>query len=49
MKETANEVAAFTREQWHALEQGGSITVQGQALAKEDVLVSRTARGTAHS
>ncbi len=45
MKEAAAEVAAFTREQWNALEQGGVLTVQGQVLSKEDVLVSRTARG----
>ncbi len=45
MKEAAAEVAAFTREQWNVLEQGGAVTVQGQQVMKEDVLVSRTARG----
>ena len=45
MKEAAAEVAAFTREQWNVLEQGGAIEVQGQQVMKEDVLVSRTARG----
>ena len=45
MKEAAAEVAAFTRAQWHSLEQGGVLTVQGQPVTREDVLVSRTARG----
>ena len=45
MKDAANEVAAFTREQWSALERGETLTVQGQPLTKEDVLVSRAARG----
>jgi isoleucyl-tRNA synthetase len=45
MKAAAAEVAAFTRAQYAALERGEAVTVQGQALTLEDVLVSRTARG----
>jgi isoleucyl-tRNA synthetase len=45
MKDAANEVAAFTRDQWNALEKGETLTVQGQPVTKEDVLVTRTARG----
>jgi isoleucyl-tRNA synthetase len=45
MKEAAAEVALLTREQWASLERGESLTVLGQSLTKEDVLVSRTARG----
>ncbi len=45
MKDAANEVAAFTREQWSALERGETLTVQGQPVTKDDVLVSRAARG----
>jgi isoleucyl-tRNA synthetase len=45
MKDAANEIAAFTRAQWATLEAGGSVTVQGAAIVKEDVLVTRTAKG----
>ncbi len=45
MKDAANEVAAFTREQWAALERGEALTVQGQPVTKDDVLVTRTAKG----
>ena len=45
LKAATAEIAAFSREQWHTLESGGSVTVQEQAIIKDDVLVSRTARG----
>jgi isoleucyl-tRNA synthetase len=45
LKAATAEITAFTREQWHTLEQGGSVMVQEQAITKDDVLVSRTARG----
>jgi isoleucyl-tRNA synthetase len=45
MKDAATEVAALTRAQWSALERGETLTVQGQPLTKEDVLVTRTAQG----
>jgi isoleucyl-tRNA synthetase len=35
----------LTREQWAVLEQGQPLTLEGEAIAKEDVLVSRAARG----
>ena len=45
LKAATAEITAFTREQWATLEQGGAVTVQDQAITKDDVLVSRTARG----
>lgn len=45
LKAASAEIAALTREQWNTLEAGGSVTVQEQAITKDDVLVSRTARG----
>ncbi len=45
MKDAANEVQAFTRAQWAILEKGGAVTVQGAELTKEDVLVTRSAKG----
>ena len=45
LKAATAELAAFTREQWHTLESGGSLAVQDQAITRDDVLVSRTARG----
>ncbi|MBL8920134.1 MAG: isoleucine--tRNA ligase [Myxococcaceae bacterium] len=45
LKDATTEIAAFTREQWAVLEAGGSITVQGEAILKDDVLVTRTAKG----
>ncbi|MCC7072993.1 MAG: isoleucine--tRNA ligase [Deltaproteobacteria bacterium] len=45
MKAAADEIAAFTRAQWSVLESGGAVTVQGEAIAKDDVLVTRAARG----
>jgi isoleucyl-tRNA synthetase len=45
MKDAANEIAKFTREQWSVLEGGGSVVVQGQNVTKEDVQVTRTSKG----
>ncbi len=45
LKEAGAEIAAFTREQWTTLDGGGSVLVQGVELTKEDVLVTRSARG----
>ena len=45
LKEAGAEIAAFTREQWATLDGGGVVNVQGVDLTKEDVLVTRTARG----
>ena len=45
LKAATGEIAAFGREQWHTLEQGGVVVVQGEEIKKDDVLVSRTARG----
>jgi isoleucyl-tRNA synthetase len=45
LKDAGAQIAAFTREQWHTLEGGGTVDVQGQAITRDDVLVSRTARG----
>jgi isoleucyl-tRNA synthetase len=45
LKDASAEIAAFSREQWAVLESGGSVTVQGEAILKDDVLVARTAKG----
>ena len=45
LKDASAEIAGFTREQWAVLESGGSVTVQGEAILKDDVLVARTAKG----
>ncbi len=45
LKDASVEIAALTREQWAVLEQGGTVTVQGEAISKDDVLVARTAKG----
>jgi isoleucyl-tRNA synthetase len=45
MKDAANDIAAFTRAQWALLEDGKAVPVQGADIVKEDVLVTRTARG----
>ncbi|MCU0698548.1 MAG: isoleucine--tRNA ligase [Myxococcaceae bacterium] len=45
LKDATADIAAFTREQWAVLESGGSVTVQGEAIGKDDVLVARTAKG----
>jgi isoleucyl-tRNA synthetase len=45
MKDAANEIQAFTRAQWAVLEKGGAVQVQGADITKDDVLVTRTAKG----
>jgi isoleucyl-tRNA synthetase len=45
MKPAAAVIEQFTREQWATLEDGGSVDVEGAAITKEDVLVTRTASG----
>jgi isoleucyl-tRNA synthetase len=45
MKAAAEKIGAFTRAEWTVLENGGTVEVEGQPVAKEDVLVTRTARG----
>jgi isoleucyl-tRNA synthetase len=45
LKDATAEIAAFTREQWGVLDGGGTVTVQGEAITKDDVLVARTAKG----
>jgi isoleucyl-tRNA synthetase len=45
MKDAANDIAAFTRTQWSVLDAGGNVPVQGIDVVKEDVLLTRTARG----
>ena len=45
MKAAADEIAAFTRAQWSVLDGGGTVAVQGETIAREDVLVTRAARG----
>ncbi len=45
MKAAAAAVEALTSQAWRTLEDGGSVDVEGQRITKEDVLVTRTARG----
>jgi isoleucyl-tRNA synthetase len=45
MKDAATDIAALTRAQWATLESGGSLSVQGVNITKEDVLVTRSALG----
>jgi isoleucyl-tRNA synthetase len=45
LKDATAEIQAFTREHWAVLEKGGSITVQGAELKRDDVLVTRAAKG----
>ena len=45
MKQAASAIESFSRAQWDALEAGGSVDVEGQAIIKEDVVVNRAANG----
>ncbi|MBI1944544.1 MAG: isoleucine--tRNA ligase [Deltaproteobacteria bacterium] len=45
MKAAAEEIAAFSRAQWGVLDGGGTVEVQGEPVGKDDVLVTRSARG----
>ncbi len=45
MKEAALVIAGFTPQQWAVLQADGSIEVLGAAIVKDDVQVTRTARG----
>jgi isoleucyl-tRNA synthetase len=45
MKDIAAKVQQFGRAEWAVLDRGEAVTVDGEALQKEDVLVTRTARG----
>ena len=45
MKAAAAYVAELDRTQWTALENGGTIEVEGAHISQEDVLVTRTANG----
>lgn len=45
MREGAQAIAAFTREEWDALQKGESIEVAGEAITVEDVIVTRTPKG----
>ena len=44
MKEVAQKIAKFTREEWNVLHDGGSIEILGQAVVSEDVIVRREAK-----
>jgi isoleucyl-tRNA synthetase len=45
MKAAAAVIEAFSREQWAIIESGGSVDVEGAAVVKEDVVVTRSAKG----
>lgn len=45
MKAIAAAVEKFTRAEWATLEAGDVVVVEGESIAKEDVLVTRTAAG----
>ncbi len=45
MKEVAAAIAGFSREQWHRLQSGATFSIAGEAIGKEDVVVSRSPRG----
>jgi isoleucyl-tRNA synthetase len=45
MKAAAEKIGAFSRDQWSVLAEGGAVEVEGEKIVKEDVLVTRAARG----
>jgi isoleucyl-tRNA synthetase len=45
MKAAAAAIEGFSRQQWDALERGGSVVVEGESITKDDVLVTRAAAG----
>ncbi len=45
MKDASTDISALTRAQWATLEAGGSLTIQGAQVTRDDVLVTRTAQG----
>ena len=44
MKDAAQLISVFTREQWNILHDGGSVDILGQSVFAEDVIVRREAK-----